>query len=1175
MGANCTNAASSILPCLPPAWLKLKSLAGLPDSNGNATDEVVPNGAPSKIKILPRHTAPRGGPLSECGVCSLRTQELAKSSEGRLLCRSCVRAEDQRSLGPLTAEESKALDLVSGVLDCVSWNFWKPGVQPAQILDWLYLGDVAEATDLELLEQRGIRGVLNLIGWWELAALLPEDASLSNIFAENGIDYEQADSEDRLFFDIIESSWPSSDRFLNNCKKEGRKVLVNCQAGHNRSACMVVCWLLVHEGKTLLQALDHVQKLRGTVLSNHGFRLQLVRMALQLGRVGEPAESSVPPLSALPRGPQRRTDLDPELGKIINRKRLSFKYGHNSNADFLNMATNQPNGGFVRKTSVISEEVNGLISQRKLSKELLASLFHFQKNMLEDYEYTADPPVVVGTGFSGDVLLCYRRRAQDLGGRPQNSLRCVKNFNHKQMIPEHLEKLKNEAVIYLSLEHPHVARLFDVYEDEQELSLVMQYCGGGTLQDVLKDQGPFSESDFRQAAVQMLRVLKYIHKAGIVHRDIKPRNWVYESERQVLKLIDFGFSAKTILKKSSSGSNLNELTGCMGTLGYLAPEVVSCATAAGCYTEKCDVWSLGVVFLELLSGEPVYEREKGTCDGYTEEVILRDIQECTQDQVSRLLERVPVGAREFLGRLLTCDQQLRPSVGEVLLDAYLDEERARLSRQPSSALAVTEVLARFQRYGATSAPTRASLLAMARAPTRLPWNDFCALRATFDIFDAPKLNGSIDFEAFLAVVVPSDALPGARRQKQEALKIWQAVCGEEEALSYCEFLAALIPMVEDAFMDVSEEAQDEDIEMSPMDHMSSSIFSRAVSGSDQVKWDVSQPVSAFLPLLKSARHMQDMLFAEDTPVREVVGAMSASHFRWAVIRFRSGRHEFFDYMDISNHIVKLMGSSSLVTEAVEQIGSTSVGVLANCSGYSYFMPKSDSTPLKDILELLAQRASGKLGAQRVPLMDVNGELTRVFSCMDFLELALRFDIPSAVLKSHDARTFDRRKDLLEELSVPHDETVLHALRMMDAEKLTICPATSRELSGNLGGAVAVGVVAVADLKWVIASGEFDVLNRTINEFICWRNQVLAMDAEQMVRHRSLRRFNVVSVDKNETLHVLASRLLASKLQRIFLSSDEIARIVGIVSSRDILVEVLEQLLQASSCISSFARQVTQ
>ena len=374
----------------------------------------------------------------------------------------------------------------------------------ARILDWLFLGDLADATDLELLESRNIGAVLNLIGWWELEALLPA-TDLFSFFGHYEVAYHEADSEDRLFFDIVNSSWPSCEAFLERCREERRSVLVNCQAGHNRSACMVVCWLMRKEGFSLLEALNHVQERRGTVLSNHGFRLQLVRLALRHNAVGD-----VPRSRAM-----KSSSISGELSKIINRKRLSLKYGYNSE--------DRCQQKVARRGSII-EEVKGLVSQRKLSLEVVACLMHWNKKFLSDYEYTSCPPHVVGHGFSGDVLLC--RRLDDVG---KNSLRCVKRFQLKSMKLEHLEKLKNEAMIYLSLEHPHIARLFDVYEDDEELSLIMQYCSGGTLEDVLFK--PFTESDFKPIAVQMLRVLSYIHQAGIVHRDIKPRNWVYESER--------------------------------------------------------------------------------------------------------------------------------------------------------------------------------------------------------------------------------------------------------------------------------------------------------------------------------------------------------------------------------------------------------------------------------------------------------------------------------------------------------------------------------------------------------------------------------------------------------------------------------------------------------------------
>eukprot|EP00928_Gymnodinium_smaydae_P021964 TRINITY_DN18604_c0_g2_i1.p1 TRINITY_DN18604_c0_g2~~TRINITY_DN18604_c0_g2_i1.p1 ORF type:complete len:1227 (-),score=308.73 TRINITY_DN18604_c0_g2_i1:43-3723(-) len=1203
MGGACASPAS-LLPCLSQLRQGAPAVCG----GGSAASGAL---KPRSLLLKRNKQMRLGGPAAECDGCGLRTEELAKSSGGRLLCRSCTRADDEEKLAPLTPEEQRGLDLVSGVLDAVSWSYWKPGRQPARILDWLYLGDVAEATDLDLLERSRIGAVLNLIGWWELTALLPEDTSLGTIFGEWNIDYEEADSEDRLFFDIVSLCWPAAEQFLERCRYKGRRVLVNCHAGHNRSACIVVCWLVMREGFTLLEALDHVQRLRGTILSNHGFRLQLVRMALEHNRLGEPDSVEKAKRSGRTRAASK------EISTIINRKRLSTKYDHNSKEFSRQHAPEMPRvkgQGLARESdSVISSEVKGLISQRKLSLELLACLVHWKKHFLDDYEYTEDTPVVVGTGFSGEVVLCQRRRARDLGGRPQNSLRCVKRFHHRNMAKEHLEKLKNEAVIYLSLEHPHIARLFDVYENEHELSLVMQYCGGGTLEDVIRTVGPFSEADFNHAAFQMLRVLSYIHRAGIVHRDIKPRNWVYEAERNVLKLIDFGFSAKRLLlagEEASGGASPEEprrsFGGCLGTLGYLAPEVVQSWASEEAYTEKCDIWSLAVVFYEMLAGETAFHRERGTCDGYTEEVVLRDIQDVCPEDVSRLCSAAPEGeTRALLQKLMVPDPVQRLSAMRALREPVFLEARKRLLAQPG-ALPVEEVLARFRAYGAASAPTRASVLALARAPTRLPWHDFCTLRATFDVFDARKLTGTVDLEAFLAVVCPSadghrdredsaasgeedasSAPPSSTLtspaspvsalalppddEREEALQIWRAVCGREQSLSYCEFLAALIPFLEDAF---------EDVGTAETDHPEQSQTQSEASAVDQRLWDLSKSMSTFSEVLASRRDIQSMIFSEAEAVRDVVFAMNAHHFRWVVVRFNSGRHEFFDYMDLCHKIVTTVGQRSVrLAGAVADIGSLPVGLLANCSGYSAFIATPETASLQSVLTLLsndratiAQNRNAKGEVHRVPLFDAHGRLKRIFSCLDFLDLALRFDTPSAVLRSRDARTFDRRNDVLEQLSVPHDESVLHALRMMDAEQLTICPATSRELSGDLGGAVAVGVIAVADLKWVMTTGEFHMLDRSIDDFMAWRNELVNIDSAKVARQKSLQRFNVVSVDRNETLMALASRLKASNLQRIFLSSDEIARIVGIVSSRDILIEVLDQLIQTHRCFGARERR---
>ena len=137
----------------------------------------------------------------------------------------------------------------------------------------------------------------------------------------------------------------------------------------------------------------------------------------------------------------------------------------------------------------------------------------------------------------------------------------------------------------------------------------------------------------------------------------------------------------------------------MGTLGYLAPEVVLAGLSSeNAYTDKCDIWSLGVVFLELLTGEPAFHRDAGQCDGYTEEVVLREIKEVSEEAVEKMLDPLPRDAAALLRRMLTREPDNRPSAAECLADPYLAQERDRW-KDPPRALPVRTILERFLGHG--------------------------------------------------------------------------------------------------------------------------------------------------------------------------------------------------------------------------------------------------------------------------------------------------------------------------------------------------------------------------------------------------------------------------------------------------------------------------------------------
>uniref|UniRef100_A0A0G4HV92 non-specific serine/threonine protein kinase n=1 Tax=Chromera velia CCMP2878 TaxID=1169474 RepID=A0A0G4HV92_9ALVE len=204
------------------------------------------------------------------------------------------------------------------------------------------------------------------------------------------------------------------------------------------------------------------------------------------------------------------------------------------------------------------------------------------KNIHEQYEFDKK---VLGTGFSGPVKLAVDKQT----GRKV----AVKPFIKAGAKRDRVILLKNEAEIYLSIDHPNIAKLLEIYEDDEAVYLVMEYCSGRELYSRLVEKKQYTEYIAAETTKQMLDALAYLHSHNIVHRDLKLENWLYESEGEdaPLKLIDFGFSKVW----NPTMSRKMHLT--CGSIHYVSPDTLSRS-----YTNKCDLWSLGVLVYMLLVG---------------------------------------------------------------------------------------------------------------------------------------------------------------------------------------------------------------------------------------------------------------------------------------------------------------------------------------------------------------------------------------------------------------------------------------------------------------------------------------------------------------------------------------------------------------------------------------------
>jgi serine/threonine-protein kinase len=164
--------------------------------------------------------------------------------------------------------------------------------------------------------------------------------------------------------------------------------------------------------------------------------------------------------------------------------------------------------------------------------------------------------------------------------------------------PGLIERFFNEARIQASIQHPNIARFYEFHQLNSHPCIVMEYIHGQTLAERIKALGrlPMSETIYIfQCAVE---AVGYIHKLGIVHRDIKANNIKLSSTGQV-KLLDFGIA------KAESTAKMTRTGGVVGTLQYLSPEQLK----GGQADARSDLWALGIMLYEMTTGQVPFEAD--------------------------------------------------------------------------------------------------------------------------------------------------------------------------------------------------------------------------------------------------------------------------------------------------------------------------------------------------------------------------------------------------------------------------------------------------------------------------------------------------------------------------------------------------------------------------------------
>src|SRR5437763_10679031 len=202
----------------------------------------------------------------------------------------------------------------------------------------------------------------------------------------------------------------------------------------------------------------------------------------------------------------------------------------------------------------------------------------------------------IDTGGMGEVYLAHQRSAF---GRPV-AIKIIRSDLVHDITAR--ARFLREAEVSAHLKHEHILPLFEFGEDQRRLFLATPYIEGGTLARRIQS-GPLSLSEVHQLFTPLVQAVAYIHRRGVVHRDLKPTNILLDQEdgQIYVRLIDFGIAT---LQGRAASPPLTTAGTEMGTIAYMAPERLS-----GIAAPSNDIYSLGIILYEMLTGHiPMVEQ---------------------------------------------------------------------------------------------------------------------------------------------------------------------------------------------------------------------------------------------------------------------------------------------------------------------------------------------------------------------------------------------------------------------------------------------------------------------------------------------------------------------------------------------------------------------------------------
>jgi len=255
---------------------------------------------------------------------------------------------------------------------------------------------------------------------------------------------------------------------------------------------------------------------------------------------------------------------------------------------------------------------------------------------------------LIGKGSFGSVYLAMDSQRGLLMAVKQVELPTGSNQNEERK--KGMLTVEREIDLLKDLQHENIVQYLDSSMDDTCFNIFLEYVPGGSVAALLRNYGAFEESLVRNFVRQILQGLAYLHGRDIIHRDIKGANILVDN-KSCVKISDFGISKK-VEDSMLGGSNKAHRPSFQGSAFWMAPEVVKQTS----YTAKADIWSLGCLCVEMLTGEHPWAN-------LTQMQAIFKIGSSAKPTIP---SDVTADADDFMQKTFDLDHQARPSADKLL-----------------------------------------------------------------------------------------------------------------------------------------------------------------------------------------------------------------------------------------------------------------------------------------------------------------------------------------------------------------------------------------------------------------------------------------------------------------------------------------------------------------------------